>query len=745
MGTSGRSSSPAGFTQEFKARLFLFAACLWPLWVLALFGASSNPTIDDSTGALVGPSKIMHSNARTTNLRNLMDRVDIMGYGPTHPRVAFVVVGSDENGDNDDAEALKSTVESVFRNTDLNRVFLICAVLDGQDEISNKELVSDLVQMDQGSVPHWHGLRPDIHIGGLSKNTDTTVDEDPHGRKIHTMFHPERVGIAAARSEAVEFVQLLAQKHIEAGLKTPEEDLILVFLQAGAQLTEHTWLQAVTHALIVPPPLLRGDEDVALKLANAVSLRLEDPGKVTSFDEKLMPMLQASAKAEDINSSSGASYGTPALNGAGIALRLDTFVALPAQDSSLMDPWPANLELALNLWLCADGIDILQDAQITTTNSWMESLPTVPLDPLLAARFAAVWMDDAMQQRFFQAYSSQITRLEWDTKIQHVKQSPTFPKGDIAKRCRPFEWYAQEVNTHLGKVLDQTKWEEHTHAISETRGTVKKAEMAQVAADIVDHEAKHQAAAHPNPNIRANLQAEEQRKAEQAARDIKEHDVNHEEHHEPPPEEQQPVAAVVAAAAVLKTGERRKPKIPLRQENLEIVQKATPVDITFIPMDGGHTDHPHMGAKDEEGNWGYVHDEKALRNNPPPFTLDEDYEREACSLRDNNFKMMTQRVAVDTEYERKQNEAGVKRDKIFCLVYTTESGHSRIPNIRETWGPKCDGFMVGSTKTDKSLGTVEIPHEGPEECKIRSLCCNELSSRSEHLTPPFRDILFVHI
>jgi hypothetical protein len=28
---------------------------------------------------------------------------------------------------------------------------------------------------------------------------------------------------------------------------------------------------------------------------------------------------------------------------------------------------------------------------------------------------------------------------------------------------------------------------------------------------------------------------------------------------------------------------------------------------------------------------------------------------------------------------------------------------------------KCDGFMVASTKTDIALGTVAIPHEGPEE------------------------------
>jgi len=39
---------------------------------------------------------------------------------------------------------------------------------------------------------------------------------------------------------------------------------------------------------------------------------------------------------------------------------------------------------------------------------------------------------------------------------------------------------------------------------------------------------------------------------------------------------------------------------------------------------------------------------------------------------------------------------------------------------------KCDGFMVASNKTDVALGTVDIPHEGPEEYnniwqKVRSM------------------------
>ena len=66
------------------------------------------------------------------------------------------------------------------------------------------------------------------------------------------------------------------------------------------------------------------------------------------------------------------------------------------------------------------------------------------------------------------------------------------------------------------------------------------------------------------------------------------------------------------------------------------------------------------------------------------------------------------------------------RPKLFCLVYTIEKNHFRIPAIRETLGNKCDGFMVGSTKTDAALGTVNIPHEGPEQYdniwqKVRSL------------------------
>ena len=131
---------------------------------------------------------------------------------------------------------------------------------------------------------------------------------------------------------------------------------------------------------------------------------------------------------------------------------------------------------------------------------------------------------------------------------------------------------------------------------------------------------------------------------------------------------------------------KKKPSRPLCDECLEIVQRAKPMDITFVDVSHGNTDFPHKGARDDQGNWGYLHDETALRRNPPPFNFDGDDLKEACVKRDNNFRMLSEQVFVDMKYDSDIESSGVKRDKIFCLVYTIEGGHPKIPNIRETWG-----------------------------------------------------------
>lgn len=140
---------------EVKARIFLFIACLWPLWVLALFGASSagQQPINDAAaaagGAQVSPAAVVagggggaNTNNGRFNLRSVLDRVDVVGYGPTHPRIAVVVVG-------EDADLIQATVESLYSNTDLNRIFVVCAVLDGHAQDAG--LTRALHNIDDGS------------------------------------------------------------------------------------------------------------------------------------------------------------------------------------------------------------------------------------------------------------------------------------------------------------------------------------------------------------------------------------------------------------------------------------------------------------------------------------------------------------------------------------------------------------------------------------------------------------------
>lgn len=619
------SKQMGGPDSAFRARLFLAVACLWPLFILALFAASA-PRIDmqpqqqqsSSSSSLLAAD----ANSLQNKFLNVLDRVDILGYGPTHPRVAVIVVG-------DHPQHLLKTVENVFLNTDMNRLFVVCVVLEGHEE--DAQLVQAFHKMDQGTIPHWHGLRPDLHVvkegnnnGDKGENDD---DEDPHGTKIKLFFHPESIGIADSRDEAAQFISILIKHHEENGLKSPHEDIILLLLQQGVQLESRKWIGPVTEALIVPPPLLgEAESEVAMKMANAVTFHVEGPGKRTSFDTTFTPIL-SQPTTEELNVANGDSYPAPAFNGAAIAMRHGTFINLPSQDTSLEDEWAANLDLSLNLWLCADGMDTLTNLKASRPQ---QKLPA-PLAPDMAARFAAAWMDGSTQKKFFHAYQKtyeELTYLEWETLMGKAQQTPTFTK-DLFKKCRSFRWYAEHVNPDVREILEESE----------------------VMDDV------------PPPE-------EVERKEEEESADNGKDESDSEDE----------------VAIPARRDDRNKPAQPLCKECLDIIQKAEPIDIAFVDVSGGHKEHPHKGAVDEKGDFGYVHDETALRKNPPALNYPEPDLRAACSKRDNSYKMLNERVYVDLDYDKKMQEAGKPRPKIFCFVYTIDSGHSKIPSIRETWG-----------------------------------------------------------
>jgi len=159
------------------------------------------------------------------------------------------------------------------------------------------------------------------------------------------------------------------------------------------------------------------------------------------------------------------------------------------------------------------------------------------------------------------------------------------------------------------------------------------------------------------------------------------------------------------------------PSKPLHDHNMWVTLESNQKDVSFVNVTEGFKEHPHLGARDKNGTFGYIYDEKALREDPPGLGLTDQQVKSLCSIHDENWELLTKKIRVDFEgHEKREREAmsGKKRTKIFCVVYTLDKFHHRIPSIRRTWGPRCDGFMVASNKTDESLGAVDIPHQGPE-------------------------------
>ncbi|KAL7577083.1 hypothetical protein ACA910_019691 [Epithemia clementina (nom. ined.)] len=138
-----------------------------------------------------------------------------------------------------------------------------------------------------------------------------------------------------------------------------------------------------------------------------------------------------------------------------MVLRLETYRQLPMHYESMTESWPANLDLSLAFWLCADGMDMVtasaEDDALT-----VQLVPGV--NPATGARFAEAWMDEMPQHKFFHLYThtyKELTYLEWQTFQAQARQSPSFV-GDLAQKCRLLEWYMHNVNPSLLPISEQS-------------------------------------------------------------------------------------------------------------------------------------------------------------------------------------------------------------------------------------------------------------------------------------------------
>lgn len=143
--------------------------------------------------------------------------------------------------------------------------------------------------------------------------------------------------------------------------------------------------------------------------------------------------------------------------------------------------------------------------------------------------------------------------------------------------------------------------------------------------------------------------------------------------------------------------------------------------------------HPHAGALDTDGSPGLVLDPSWLR--PKQATINEEDLCPPKKIDDIGIELAGGRKVLDKVHvglvasKAFLDKAKVEDKKIptiLCMVYTYEGAHDKVRAIANTWGRHCDGFLAASNATDKSIGAINLLHQGPEEYqnmwqKVRSM------------------------
>ena len=171
----------------------------------------------------------------------------------------------------------------------------------------------------------------------------------------------------------------------------------------------------------------------------------------------------------------------------------------------------------------------------------------------------------------------------------------------------------------------------------------------------------------------------------------------------------------------------------IQKKNIDIVQKAPLINPTHTPRKQVPT-ATFLGARrtNTDAYGTYVPDVTSFHLNPPPFDWTEEDTRKFCRPMDNDDMdyFALDRIRISKPFLERQDSCLKDTDrkpvKILCTIYSSEGSHHKIPEILQTWGHRCDGFMVGSNATDERIGAVDIYKEGTEEYlnmwqKVRSI------------------------
>jgi len=617
------------------------------------------------------------------SFHHLVEKYELKGYGATHPRSAFILVATSELSD--PITSMTNSISSILSHTDRNRILVICAVFQegvlSKEQMDNVEGIFDT--MDQGTSDHWHGLTKHSHEVGATDHT--------HGQKIRVILpHDGTEGngkgrltssksVAASRRDAANYVHYLVEQHEAEGLKSPEEHILVTFIRPDSLLATDHWMDTVTHSLMNTDKSIQNH----VPTRNAISFASSTTNTYVESETKSVNLelkpVQSHASTNDLSSSHGhdKAYPTPIVEGSVTSMALSTFLNFPVEDEYLDSHFAADLEMSFNLWLCADGIDMVSFLRAKTVLGTLQHKDKASMGVTSVVRLAHTWMggDKLQVGRQVLALAAKDGYIDEASKLDgSLDYLP-----ETSNNCRSFQWYLEQVNKAMKKELDDLP------------------PIEEVDLPVLDSKGQKKLDVDPQEALAKKMKEYDEESTDESQESGEDNKKDEEKEEE----------------------EKKIPSKPLSDLNKELISTAKMVDLKYVDVTDDFAEFPHKGAMDEQDTFGYIHDEKSLHAIAPPINLSKDKMNQLCGKDDGNKKMLTKKVFVDLEAHEAANRlaeiGGPPRAKIFCLVYTIATNHDRIPAIRETWGQKCDGFMVGSDVTDRELGTVHIPHEGPEE------------------------------